>query len=1818
MRSINEVDVNETFSDILYDSIGGGLKGGGDPFEGLGILLQIGSESIQIPVPADRSEAFLAVLMRHQLHGTEGQYEVVDTESDKYKRALTIAAYKRIHETDASHVASSEGPGASAAAAADVTVEGLQPGAPLLRVHPAPMVHRDGPSGLRIPTNTRVFTFSSGTTRDVIKTEYHKILYKDDERRADYFPHGRLATGDEAQVNAKSSAGRVYPLIGKKLSELPQATLKTLQNIHIIKDKDGVSDIKGTQRNVPLLYSPHSRNPGETVAEFRARLEQEGKTADQVGRAISYDAYLTAFDDYFHAGQPLGPVNLEAAEYGAYQCDEHKIGRLINAILNEDYPERVHVLIDDKEDILTAVYNFFKRYPQLMQGKLVCYKAQSANIKDRETRKVLIPEGKIALCQWTEDATGFCALKSDAEDTIVVSAFAEFSEKRRIEDKDKTDFVANDGLHADWGAYLVTQVATDAQRRFDKPDAEMTAADSTACVRGTATEAMEFRQQHRLVSMMNAIYLAIEENEATKAIDDGVQRRLTDHEKIRKRLERFQHEIEAAHFRLRHDGESDLQLPEGLGHIAIMAAMTTRKIAQTVFDHGVDLSESSILQEFLQHFPCDSISASLRELLIEAPTPNIASSRSVVSRRSFHSRRSRADSSRSDTTVVEMHDTASGAVAADQLMLTPWDQVEVSVSINTWAELTSWLDSIGINPSHFQQYVDVSAADTSLGKEPLSVVRPIQKILQQYYIQTNGGTRFIFKSFNTTEEEVYDDMEAATMLVAGRPTFAWMVPQRREDGYKPKTYNIKNAQSTPTRAIVFPVDASAETQSRWRGFGANAATELATSRAALKKQFAEIHFTEDHFGDHLGLTNDDWMVTVARKLLPGFVAFKNSANGQAFFSDLVSLLNLPERDDRLHTVQNMWQIMLQALETGWPQMMVTIPSGHRVEWYEQLYALCKTTIFIKPECRGLVRNYKQIDIQTMMVSKHEQCVFRQATEASILDRFNRMFARATAAEPQEFGSPLVDALVARFADINPTMHSSSRLVTTPEHIAAFLQEMVANVTSATTAVTQCKARQYGLALHKLCALPIKHEDYPNAFGIISYFNVLGSLQQDESGREFRASLARCTQVFNACLPSEYAAFINVDSLQALFDLDADEAGITSFRSAVLNNAGLLSILQYYTQPTTMPTMFGRDRGVDDKRIEIANPSAYESTPDLFAKLVRDLIKANSQSTVHQQVLYIIFIAVLQFPFNINNNKNIRAPEKLEASMDAEARFHDLQVRIESLLLACHVTSVEMHAFYQIVAQYHQAIDDDCNKFNKVIYNKSFEVHGFFDKSTYSWLDQQAHKERRSILFEAIVPHLPASVRAAVQEQKSDIDDFIIDISPNVDEPAMQALRHEWQTTRESSHDYICSSKNWQEFFERVALRYFDTRIPTTRWEKMHQWWELVLTALPPISAGLAAQVLKEMEADVLGNSTTPSATTMSADSSEDQLNRPITIAWIVLGSLVFAERLAATVGFSPQKPAIKRLWRHATWAVELTLALGAMGAASVVAAIPANNTDYLSNLALSMGKAHAGAAMIGHANGFAMLIAPLVMMIGCTPTLKNIINKSSRTLMLMGFLSAGAILSSNPIGSAVFTIGSYSQPFILAIQAAGNFVNSVLPTVLGTGLALGIGAAFIFASYRIPPAYKAFAGLIFAMGLGLTGVSVANFAVPLSDYISGATTQIPEWVAFIVAHSNEFVWGTVGAAALMVVLAVTVVECTRQEKAPSYFPREVACVANPKTGPRQRERSFSSNSSVALRVAPASTRPLIPGDDGANAKLVDYGGTSTTVRGPGQSDAGNE
>jgi hypothetical protein len=507
------------------------------------------------------------------------------------------------------------------------------------------------------------------------------------------------------------------------------------------------------------------------------------------------------------------------------------------------------------------------------------------------------------------------------------------------------------------------------------------------------------------------------------------------------------------------------------------------------------------------------------------------------------------------------------------------------------------------------------------------------------------------------------------------------------------------------------------------------------------------------------------------------------------------------------------------------------------------------------------------------------------------------------------------------------------------------------------------------------------------------------------------------------------------------------------------------------------------------------------------------------------------------------------------------------------------------------------------------------VYGLFEETTFSWLDKQAHREQRSILFEAILPHLPASEQAAL-EQKSDNDDLVIDISPDVDEPAMQALRREWQTTRESSHHYICSSKNWQEFFERVALRYFDTRIPTTRWEKMHQWWELVLTTLPPISAGLALQVLKEMEADDLGNSTTPGATTTAAGSSSEQLNRPVTIAWIVLGSLVFAERLAATVGFSPQKPAMKRLWRYATWAVELTLALGAMGAASVVTALPVNNdTDYLSNLALSMGKAHAGAAMIGHANGFAMLIAPLVMMIGCTPTLRNIINKSSRTLTLMGFLSAGAILSSNPIGSAVFTIGSYSQPFILAIQAAGNFANSVLPTILGTGLALGIGAAFIFASYRIPAAYKAFAGLIFAMGLGLAGVSVANFAVPLSDYISGATTQIPDWVAFIVAHSDEFVWGTVGAAALMVVVAVTVVECTRQEKAPSYFPAKVKCLQGTQPEPAGGGRSRSA-STAALRATSEAAEALVP-DEGVDSKMQNYGGTSTAVSGPGQRP-GNE
>lgn len=1667
MRPICDVGENVTVKTILsMSSGGGGAKG--SAIKDFGIILKIGDDIVRFPMAHHSDDLFIATLKQNEIYDLKNKYEVVTTNSDDYLQALSIEEHQQncvIEAKQSKGYVVSESLPPAISVVTDMS-ETVSENSHLIRIHIAPMQHRDKPSGMYVNIqDDLVFAYTSQAVVNAV---------------------------DQMQIT--------------NITQMSQGWLQAHKNLHIIRgfDSNGFDSVVSLDK--------------ESVSGYITTKKSCKK------RSLS------------------SPINLEAATYGAYQVDELSISWFLNAILNEDHPNRVHVLVDIQEDILIAVYNFFKRYAHLIQGKLVFYKSEISDEINTDTNRSIMSSISITLCQWqrsldlSEDGLDFFTLASSDEFPATLDSFQKIAEH----------------VHH----YFET--------------IGVVVADNSSVIRGTRIHAIDWLQSYQLVSMANAIILAVEQ-----IVPDKNKRGelLPKDHMVKAYLLRFECELQAAHFRLRHNGESGLQLPEGLGHIIVMAAMTTRKIHQEIFRLWVSLSEATILKEFLQFFPCSNIKETLKKLLISEElimhSSRAYSSQRKVSQR-FHSTQSVVPAI--SLSGVEMKETVDETESTLDIVLANLDAIDVRESINNWSELTLWLHSLDIEPAHFKQYMSLSAEFINLGENSISLIRPIQKILQRYYIQTNGGSRIIFKSFGIAKDEIYDCKDEATILVNGHPTFVWMVPQRREDGFGPKVYEIADEldqQSRPTCAIIFPVDASAETQRRWRGFGSNTTRELRTSRKALQAQFSDTYLTEDHFGDNLCLSADDWMVKVARKLLPEFVSFKDSANGQEFFVDLALLLDLPNEVERLYTVQNMWQIMLQALETGWPQMMVTIPSGHNVEWYEKLYNLCKTTIFIKPECRGLVRAYTQIDIQTMMTSTHEQCVFRQDSEPSLLDRFNGMFGRDTTAEPQNYVPALVDSLVGRFAQLNPTMHTSSRLVTTPEQIASFLQEMVANIVIAAGDIKTCKARQYGLALYQLCALPLMNGSAVEITKevIIQHANlgIARLICQIEDLVLFSEQFNACQAFMRSYLPKSHALIegeINLtgvfDIINLLFNINADIKGVDFFRNTTLSHPILFSLFEYYIQPTTMPNMLGDDRDKDGKRIEIANPNIYESTPDLFSKLIRDLIKSGLGSSRHQKIMYAILNLVLLFPFNVYNNTNKRSPEKLGAAVDAEASFNDLQIRIESLLLIGHLSPVEMHAFYKIVNIYYQDYLNDYTKFSKIIYNKTYKIFSLFDRDTFSYLDKNARAESISILFKIIQAYLPES-------QVEVIIDGVSDATRSCRTTSL-ALRNQWRTTRLSSHYYICAGKNWKEFFERVALRYFDRRIPETRLEWAHQWWELILNALPPISAGLGLQVLNEMEAFVLGNSTTAATTAMVADSVTGKLNRFIAIMCIVLGSLVFAERVAATVGLFPKKIVDARLWRHATWALELILTGTAIGAALALTLLNDGDPDlyYLGNLSICMCKAYSGSFMVAHSNGFAKLISPLLMVAGCTPTFKRILKTSSRILIFMALLSFGGLLSINPIDSAMFDIGGYSQPLIFALEAAANFLNSVLSTTIAIFFSLGIGTAFIFSSYRIPTAYKVFASLVFFMGFGLVGVSVASFAVQLSDYISGAATQIPEWVAFVVAHSNVLVWGTLSSAALMIVIMIAIVECMQIEKAPSYFLSKVSCCINTKLKERCR------------------------------------------------------
>jgi len=1624
----------------------------------------------------------------------------------------------------------------------------------LFHMHVAPMTERDVKPEQPEPAKL-VFSVSSVTTRDAILDQQGVFGAEgDDELRP------ALQWAEVVQASS-TRAPAVFQILHDKLITKPAAWFKAHANIHFITDYDGV--VKNAHTKHKKLFEP-------LKSFFKGSDESFQQEKNQYQ---AYDKnYKKQLEAYKQINHQRSHASIEAAKLGAYRPSEEKIGRILNAILNEDHPDKVHVFLDDREDILTFVFNFFQAYPHLIKGKLVLYKA------DKMT-------GGISLCQWAPsspkkvksgEAMPFVLMPP--EHSPNVTNYQEFAKVRPEVQGEKDTYEGTKRLHADWLTFLTEKISEHVRRHFvmNKPFASSSVhdgskkenarseaeaqqgvkSDNVIVIQGSAptSQQITFDKKHQLVSMLNLIFRAI--------YQANPEVKYQDLQNAIKHWHRFQEELWATHFKVRAN-HSVYEPLDKRGDIIPLAAVVTSRIADAI-ESCQAVSPQVLVADFLIFFN------------------------------------------------------------DNDPRLKPLDYLDVGIErLDTFSELAGWFKKINVDLSTLGVYIPTERNNENI--EPMCLVEHVQKILQQStvekYLESIAGPgqqvdnlRFVSFADSAGLDSAF--LQNMSFRVGDTQYYASMKPLQ-------PGIEIQQAEGEfeHVKSIMYPYCYNDGRQ-----------TTIANTACQYDDYFPQmVQDYMDHgaefilqslggetvFGNKPNLLNENRTTIIARNLLNGFSVFKEHRKSKLFFQEIAQWLNITGKESAL-IAEQMWQVILQALSLGLPSLIVAIPSGHQVKWYARLVHYAKYFLFNPANTRKVVRSFEQLE-ESRIVPDHFHLQAKSKNQkvsenVGFTKNYHPLYS---------VSMPKVDILIARFVALNPLTASAARLVTTGlDKIEQFMQQMIEDIfikprvgDQEAHLLHQDNIERYAIALLKLCLLPMDKGDqwqtFDINFAVARLQKVLAKLAENPD-QETRFRYNYCLKLLcNHCfsLSEELqqqplfldfekfyqAIFVAATDLNhfPLFDFGAAasvlpnwfgyNAGddIENFLQQVQMDPALSKLFRVYTRPITASATMAQQSRYD-----------IETTPEKYKQCLLGLMAACVENQLLKSRLLIILMALGRIPMVDEQFVETKLPaEEVEESFSADDNLKVFHESLEQLINQEACAPDEVFALYKYLMSYLEQLNNCAIGANSLV-RYSVEVLFLSVFNPRVKAITTASKDDPSIIYN----YIHSLVSPDVSSEERGVANFQIGESGEGNGSARSmrstatGLSGKPSNTLEFSpfasfvnipgwdsglSYWICDPANWREFSERFALHYFDNQVPKAFWQHVHRYAEAASSLAPTMAAIYAivvAEVRKAAENTGISNTTMTPLTTAAANDFLQSYDRPLTIAWASISALFALERLLALTGPFENLRNPNRWYRNVSIYGGLIVSMMAIVPGLYVSMRSGDDVDasYLKNLVVSMMKAELGAPLIIHVNGFATLIANMMKCLGCNDSMRRFILRSSYVLVAMAALTAGVVFTLNPLASMLYLVGTFSRPYSLPLQASGNAISSVFSPGVGLTGSLALVTTLMTGAYRMAPAYKALGAVILLAGAALLFMTATAFAIPLDDYINNKTVDVGPVIEYIYENIDAFMWGVVIAAVVYAISVVGIVEATQPERAPALQERKSICCRRSRRNDEKAQRLLDS------------------------------------------------
>ncbi len=1496
------------------------------------------------------------------------------------------------------------------------------------------------------PSESQTLTISFGSARDEIRCGYRFNPSND----STLYPQGRLAMPDQI-YGQHSFASKVIVIMVDTLTSQPASWLREHKQVHFIFDYDGV-----------IENSYVKMNPPQALRSTKGLTELESTYKTSQIEAQKYHDYQ---EEFFGNNQSFGSANLTAAEYGLYQSDKLKISRLLNAILGEDSADRIHVFVDDREDILTAVYNFFKRYPHLIQGKLVLYKTLDAHILKLTDGEIEVPAGTLTRCHWKHSVQlstpeqAFYTLE-EPDYRAPIGSFAEFSKDHATPSKQRT-FEENDQFHAMWGAYLARAIIQDAKQTIGNQTSAHI--EQSCVVDGTGKKPLPCTNLPRqLAFILNSFDPSSSDLEP---------------EKVAHLLNRFHEEIQAAHF-ISRKPEGEQRIPrDNLGQIAPLAAVVTAHTSKIL--DGVNPSTADAeLQDLLEHFPCQTLPHSFMRLLKNPPLVTATSSTLAFSTaKSWRSVRSQASDLELQSTVADEPQDAQG------LELGPMPETD---PVESYSQLLTWLARFGVNPPDI--FNTPEARTTSLGPA-------LKKVMQAAFFSTATSSAIelslVFLPFAETVNSV---LSQAIYPNAGdqNAPIPWITP-----GDTTATEICQASSEELSLAIMMLVvhPSGGQDSAVTKGIVTTAAGEWKAALRVLEQAYIEQSLPKD---GSLGKTylNLNWMSRVARSLLTDYITFRESPAGSIFFEDLADCLDLPcdsQNFNRIHAMQNAWQILLQALALGHPQVYVTVPADHEPSWYEHLYKFCQTYLFRKPEARAHARRHDQVDIQTVMARGPEDLRLRPTTLERLVTTSDSKFpataqtyADLEAPTEPDYTKPLVDALIAPFIHPNNTLHAPTVMATTRPDIQKFVNKMFRSLISLSTdqptATNVTQARLYVFALQKLMDTPLEGQATPLD---TSDLRIIFMCQQHHNEAQQASKIL--TPLLTPINPPSFlenmrACPIKPEStlLHDLYEHLADPEGGKAYTEAFLKIPFLKQLFERYTLLSTNNMVLFHGK-------RISNPFSRETNPGLFKKFIEDFL---CQPKEDHPLWLLVLALLLQYPYNQTSSMKCQSVKKHVPLTDADVRLATHQKRLDDLKKTLPFTVLTR--LHQILTVFIiQLCQDKPELFKKFAYQKLCEFGGMI---------------------------IPAN------EDNDQVASDVHKIRP----PNNTAQA--WRFQRKPGY-VVWSVDPLNQAFAALTLGLRTLPVSDRpRRELICQALEVIGILLMTYSAATAIGVLNDLQ---VHNATGINTTT---DIPQDMANRDDAILGTLVGLTlgIFALRaIAASGSFEKGAPTLANIANGLSF-----LVAAVTGAYVLVYKLPLGWIDKSpeSEALLSMIKGYIAPVLLLNGGTLSQLLSKALSLLACQIRCQRGTQVGAHLVLNMLAAYGGWTWFWNAIGDAVFNLGYYASSnatLDFPAEAIGNLLTGVLAPGFASAFALFTAADFLLQNYKFSWPYLILAVPAVLLALGVDAASFINFVLPVLEFLnSNSTATIPPLINTTAIYSNVIINSELGLIALFALCIV--------------------------------------------------------------------------------------